>query len=79
MKHIEILPIYTKTDDARINAYLNKQRLMRGLIKSQPLEFKRKPLKIWMEEPLKGNGRIRLALAGLALYLVFAFAAWGWL
>lgn len=74
MQPIEIIPIFTRTDDKRVNDFLAKQRLHQSLLRT-PL--RRKPLNISMARK-GGNGRVRMALAVVALYLVCAAVSWGW-
>jgi len=77
MQQIENLPIYFHTDDQRINAFLQKNRLHHELFGGRQIA---KPLNIRMAKG--GNGRIRgflLICAVVVLYLYFALQAWGWM
>lgn len=78
MHMIENLPIYFRTDDARINAFLQKNRLHHSM--QRPPQRSRS-LNISMTKT-GGNGRIRTWLficAVVALYLFFAMQSWGWI
>lgn len=61
MRQIENFPIYFKTEDRRINAFLQKNKLHHEL----NLRVARK------------GGRIRMAVFAVALYLIGALSAWG--
>ena len=77
MKPIEYLPIYFKTEDIRINAFLQKNRLHHDLM-GNPLCRSARPISV----AVRGNGKIRCALMvllGVAIYLFLAMHAWGWL
>lgn len=79
MNPIEYLPIYTKSNDSRINDYLEKQRITQRLHGVKPAL--KKPLNIRMAKR-HGNGKIRLCLAGAALFALYIYIAahtWGWL
>lgn len=75
MRMIENLPIYFQTDDQRINAFLQKNRIHHEMSGRVPTS-----LNIRMAKG--GNGRIRTWLfvcAVAATYLFFAAGSWGWL
>lgn len=75
MRVIETLPIYFTTDDARINAFLAKNRLHHDL--STPCTLRKIPLGLRAVNE-GGNGRIRLFLLLLAGAVLTYSIAWGY-
>lgn len=73
MQVIENLPIYFNTEDQRINAFLNKNRLHHEMNGDRP----HSRLNIRMAKG--GNGRIRTWLFICAVVAATYGIAWGWL
>lgn len=73
MTPIEYIPIFTTTDDQRINRYLKKQKAIQSLLRDPTV---RSEGRLNISIARKG-GRIRMAVFAVALLLLVHFVAWG--